>query len=165
MKTKYLIGGYGKWNENRGYKEVAYSLEEIRKWPKSTSCKEIRVGPRDERVQIVKKGNKVEVLYEAQGNGEMEMYKAKVQHIPDKGKKLKGNVRTCDICKRTVCDEGKLWIGGHPHSGWFRVQETGGITALSELKRKKDWDICSQGCFLKLAMYYTTLSRELGEQC
>lgn len=63
----------------------------------------------------------------------------------------KETVRVCDVCTRKVSDGGELHVGGHPHSGWFTVEQTGGRTTLGELKKRRDWDVCSIGCLNTLA--------------
>ena len=60
-------------------------------------------------------------------------------------------VLVCDVCSRKASDGGGGWIGGHPWDGWFHLNQHGGSTMLSELQRKRDWDICSKECLKKLA--------------
>lgn len=63
----------------------------------------------------------------------------------------KETVRVCDVCKKKVSDGGELHIGGHPHTDWFTVEQTSGSTQLDELKKRRDWDLCSIACLQKLA--------------
>lgn len=63
----------------------------------------------------------------------------------------KATIKTCDVCGRKVYDQGEAWIGGHPFSGWFEVNQHGGSTALHELRKTRSWDVCSQACLIKLA--------------
>lgn len=58
----------------------------------------------------------------------------------------KATVRICDICKKRVSDEGEITFGGHVHSGWFLIDQTSGSTKLSELKKKREWDVCGIDC-------------------
>ena len=59
------------------------------------------------------------------------------------------NIRICDICKVKVSDDGEIHYGGNPHQEWFTICQTGGSTQLRELKKKKEWDICSLKCLKK----------------
>jgi hypothetical protein len=64
----------------------------------------------------------------------------------------KQTVRVCDVCGRvTVAEDNAQQIGGNVFGGWFSVQETGGSTLLTELKKKRQFDCCSYGCLVKLA--------------
>lgn len=63
----------------------------------------------------------------------------------------KATIKVCDVCEKKVSDGGETWIGGHPFSGWFEVNQHGGSTALHELRKKRDWDICSTKCLEELS--------------
>ena len=63
----------------------------------------------------------------------------------------KQTVKVCDVCKKKVVDSGEMWIGGHPHAGWFAVQKHGGPTNLESLREQKEWDVCGIKCLAKLA--------------
>ena len=63
----------------------------------------------------------------------------------------KETVRICDVCQKSVTDSGELWIGGHPHNGWFSVRQSGGSTDLESLHKQRDWDVCSVKCLKALA--------------
>jgi hypothetical protein len=65
--------------------------------------------------------------------------------------KKKQQIRTCDICGKTVSDEGEIYFGGHPFYGWFTVNMHGGPTDLESLHAPHDWDICSKQCMIKFA--------------
>lgn len=65
----------------------------------------------------------------------------------------KETVRVCDVCNVRVSDEGEIYCGGHPHSGWFTVNQTNGSSALRELNKKRQWDVCSRECLKKLAAH------------
>jgi hypothetical protein len=58
----------------------------------------------------------------------------------------KESILTCDNCGREVSDEGEISYGGHVHDGWYHLTRHGGSTALSELNRKRDWDLCGLKC-------------------
>lgn len=65
--------------------------------------------------------------------------------------KKKQEIMTCDICGKETSDEGVVWYGGHPFNGWLSIQRINGSSALAALQTKKDWDICSNECLIKLA--------------
>jgi hypothetical protein len=59
----------------------------------------------------------------------------------------KETANICDHCgKEQRFPTEQTMIGGHPLSGWVSVKEHGGGTALSRLKRKKEFDFCGYGC-------------------
>lgn len=58
----------------------------------------------------------------------------------------KETVMICDVCKVRVSDEGETYYGGHPHNGWFTLNQTNGSSALRELNKKRQWDVCSEKC-------------------
>lgn len=60
-------------------------------------------------------------------------------------------IMVCDVCNKSVSDNGEIYFGGYPHSGWFTVHRINGSSALHNLQKKKDWDICSPKCLKKLA--------------
>jgi hypothetical protein len=65
-------------------------------------------------------------------------------------KKKKEILLECDVCGSKVeIDSDESWYGGHPFQGWYHLQVYGGSTRLEELRRKKEWDICSKKCLKK----------------
>lgn len=60
-------------------------------------------------------------------------------------------VKICDICEKRVVTGGQLYISGHPFNGWFAITQHGGSTTLHELRKKREWDICSEECLAKFA--------------
>lgn len=65
----------------------------------------------------------------------------------------KETVRICDVCKVRVSDEGETYYGGHPHNGWFTLNKTNGSSALRELNKKRQWDVCCKECLKNLSMH------------
>lgn len=60
-------------------------------------------------------------------------------------------VRVCDVCSKEARTGGEMWIGGHPFNGWFTVSQHGGSTTLDELRKKREWDICSAKCLSEMS--------------
>ena len=65
--------------------------------------------------------------------------------------KKNAEILTCDVCGKTVSDSGEAMYGGSVFSGWYQLVEHGGSSELSELRRKKDWDIRGIECLRKFA--------------
>ena len=63
----------------------------------------------------------------------------------------KQTVKVCDICKKKVAAESTMYIGGHPHAGWYAIEKHGGPTNLEALREQKQWDVCSEYCLQKLS--------------
>ena len=60
-------------------------------------------------------------------------------------------IKTCDICGKSVSDEGEMYIGGHPFHGWFKVNRINGSTTLENLHKNHEWDVCGIECLQKLS--------------
>jgi hypothetical protein len=63
----------------------------------------------------------------------------------------KSVTKVCDVCGNRVVAPAEIFIGGHPHYGWFRVEKHGGRTDLESLRERSQWDVCGLGCLSRLA--------------
>lgn len=69
--------------------------------------------------------------------------------------KKKQNIRECDFCGKKVVADDEITYGGSPFDGWFFVEETSGSSQLSNLRRQKQWDLCSMKCLKQFAVAST----------
>jgi hypothetical protein len=58
-------------------------------------------------------------------------------------------VRVCDCCCKEERFANQDYFGGHPLSGWFKVERHGGGTSISDLARRHLWDFCGKDCLVK----------------
>jgi len=56
------------------------------------------------------------------------------------------NTTICDNCRKEVCDNGEMLIGGSYNGGFYHVGRVPRSTSLNELRRDNNWDFCSLKC-------------------